>query len=417
MNNVITACGIYKKYSIASVQKYYTLRDAIVAAVKSSIIWRASIAPGDNEYIYALRDVSFTVEEGDRVGIIGRNGAGKSTLLKVLSRITYPNAGEVRIKGRIGSLLEVGTGFNAELTGRENIYLNGSILGMKRAEISRKFEEIVEFSGINAFLDTPVKKYSSGMYMRLAFAVAAHLDTEILLIDEVLAVGDAEFQKRCLTKMNGLSESGRTILFVSHNMNAVQRLCNKVIMMSRGGISEYSQDVHGIIKRYVGSACCRNEDYKSETLTKGNKYYQHINLRVTDSELCDVEMPCSCNKELYVLIECYIEENDPSLTFGYALYTEEGQLLYWSYQTDTEVGMWPKMSLGRNRVKSKLPYKILNEGVYRIEVIASLHAREWIIKPGEGQSFYIELCGGLSDSPLVNAKPGILAIMAKWENV
>jgi lipopolysaccharide transport system ATP-binding protein len=181
-----------------------------------------------------LKDINFEIKEGDRVGIVGRNGAGKSTLLKVLSRITEPTDGRIHIRGRIASLLEVGTGFHPELTGRENIFLNGAILGMGRAEIRRKFDEIVEFSGVEKFLDTPVKRYSSGMYVRLAFAVAAHLESEIMVIDEVLAVGDAEFQKKCLGKMEDVSKSGRTILFVSHNMGAVETLCNKGIFINKG---------------------------------------------------------------------------------------------------------------------------------------------------------------------------------------
>ncbi len=184
--------------------------------------------------ILALDDVSFTVQQGEALGIIGKNGAGKSTLLKILSRVTAPTSGVVKVKGRIGSLLEVGTGFHPELTGRENVYLNGAILGMKRAEVDRKFDEIVAFSGVEKFIDTPVKRYSSGMYVRLAFAVAAHLDPEILVVDEVLAVGDAEFQKKCLGKMSGLAGEGRTVLFVSHNMQAIQNLCNRTIVFSEG---------------------------------------------------------------------------------------------------------------------------------------------------------------------------------------
>ena len=188
--------------------------------------------------ILALDDVSFTVEKGEALGIIGRNGAGKSTLLKILSRVTAPTNGKVKVKGRIGSLLEVGTGFHPELTGRENIYLNGAILGMKKAEVARKFDEIVDFSGVEKFIDTPVKRYSSGMYVRLAFAVAAHLDPDILIVDEVLAVGDAEFQKKCLGKMGDVAGEGRTVLFVSHNMVAIQNLCKRAIWMNNGEIQE-----------------------------------------------------------------------------------------------------------------------------------------------------------------------------------
>src|SRR5262249_43592020 len=197
---------------------------------------RQLVAGDEVEEFWALKDVSFEVKRGEVVGIIGRNGAGKSTLLKVLSRVTEPSTGRVTIKGRVASLLEVGTGFHQELTGRENIYLNGAILGMTRAEIRRKFDEIVAFAEVEKFLDTPVKRYSSGMYVRLAFAVAAHLDPEILIVDEVLAVGDAEFQRKCLGKMGEVARGGRTVLFVSHNLPAVTNLCNDLITLAHGNI-------------------------------------------------------------------------------------------------------------------------------------------------------------------------------------
>jgi lipopolysaccharide transport system ATP-binding protein len=196
---------------------------------------RASV--GESDYIYALRDINFTVKEGEAVGIIGRNGAGKSTLLKILSQVTQPTSGRIRVKGRIASLLEVGTGFHPELTGKENIFLNGAILGMRKKEIASKLDEIIAFSGVARYIDTPVKRYSSGMYVRLAFAVAAHLESEILIVDEVLAVGDAEFQKKCLGKMGEVSKGqGRTVLFVSHNMQAIKTLCNRAIYMQQGQI-------------------------------------------------------------------------------------------------------------------------------------------------------------------------------------
>jgi lipopolysaccharide transport system ATP-binding protein len=209
--------------------------------------------PSANEDFWALRDVSFEIKQGEVVGIIGRNGAGKSTLLKILSRITEPTKGRVRIKGRVASLLEVGTGFHPELTGRENIYLNGAILGMSRAEIKKKFDEIVAFAEVEKFLDTPVKRYSSGMYVRLAFAVAAHLEPEILIVDEVLAVGDAEFQKKCLGKMQEVSKGGRTVLFVSHNMAAVQSLCDKAFYLQRGRVKAIGA-VDPLVNQYLTDA-------------------------------------------------------------------------------------------------------------------------------------------------------------------
>ena len=197
---------------------------------------------GDDE-MWALRGVSFEVKQGEILGIIGRNGAGKSTLLKILSRVTAPTSGELRVKGRIASLLEVGTGFHPELTGRENIFLNGAILGMTKAEIRKKFDEIVDFAGVERFMDTPVKRYSSGMYVRLAFAVAAHLEPEILIVDEVLAVGDAEFQKKCLGKMGDVAQEGRTVLFVSHNMNAVKSLCGRALLLANGLLSSMGRSI------------------------------------------------------------------------------------------------------------------------------------------------------------------------------
>lgn len=214
---------------------------------------------GGSDYVWSLKDINFEIEQGDAVGIIGRNGAGKSTLLKLLSKVTKPTTGKIYTNGRIASLLEVGTGFHPEMTGRENIFLNGAILGMTRKEIKRKFDEIVDFSGVEKYIDTPVKRYSSGMYIRLAFAVAAHLESEILIVDEVLAVGDAEFQKKCLGKMGDVSKGeGRTVLFVSHNMNAVKDLCNNSILLSKGSISKIG-DTGSVIEEYINSYQSQNE--------------------------------------------------------------------------------------------------------------------------------------------------------------
>jgi len=236
---VIQVENVGKKYLLQHQQqgrRYKALRDVIAEKAKSLFHNRKSETARRQsvEEFWALKDVSFEVKQGEAVGIIGRNGAGKSTLLKVLSRITEPTTGRVRLRGRVASLLEVGTGFHPELTGRENIFLNGAILGMARAEITKKFDEIVAFAEVEKFLDTPVKHYSSGMYMRLAFAVAAHLEPEILVVDEVLAVGDAEFQKKCLGKMEDVSKTGRTVLFVSHNMDAIIRLCSHAILLQKG---------------------------------------------------------------------------------------------------------------------------------------------------------------------------------------
>ncbi|BAZ03872.1 ABC transporter ATP-binding protein [Calothrix sp. NIES-3974] len=259
-NNIIRVENLSKKYILNHQQdvksKYKSFREVITNQAKSLANKLSSTrneSKGTLEEFWALKDISFDIQQGERVGIVGRNGAGKSTLLKLLSRITEPTNGRISIKGRVASLLEVGTGFHPELTGRENIFLNGAILGMSKAEIKRKFDEIVDFAEVEKFLDTPVKRYSSGMYVRLAFSVAAHLEPEILIVDEVLAVGDAQFQKKCLGKMQDVSQDeGRTVLFVSHNMDAIQRLCSQCIMLEKGRfITQGNTD--SIVLRYLST--------------------------------------------------------------------------------------------------------------------------------------------------------------------
>ena len=292
MSVVIKVENLSKSYNIIhhGNSRYVALRDVITEKVKGTFNSAKNIVGNkpvskiqSKEEFWALSDVSFDVMKGERIGIIGRNGAGKSTLLKVISRITEPTGGRISIKGRVASLLEVGTGFHPELTGRENIYLNGAILGMHRAEIKSKFDEIVDFSGVEKFLDTPVKRYSSGMYVRLAFAVAAHMEPEILIIDEVLAVGDAEFQKKCLGKMQDVSmEGGRTVIFVSHNMAAIESLCQKVIILNEGrqiftgptkeGISTYLDNTSAISKVSIS-------DRKDRT---GNGKVRFVDFRILD---------------------------------------------------------------------------------------------------------------------------------------
>ncbi len=253
----VEAVGLGKKYRIGGIiDRHRTLRDSVGSLLRRQARTLRTLGNGarrsskTDNVIWALRDVSFTVRRGEVLGVIGRNGAGKSTLLKVLTRISTPDEGYVRIRGRVGALLEVGTGFHLELTGRENIYLSGAVLGMRREEIDRKFDEIVEFAGVERFIDTPVKRYSSGMYLRLGFSVAAHLDPEILLVDEVLAVGDAEFQKKCLGKMGDVAGQGRTVLFVSHNMDAVRQLCHSALWLERGHLQHIGPTAE-VIQAYL----------------------------------------------------------------------------------------------------------------------------------------------------------------------
>ena len=249
--------NISKQYRLGSQERYKALRDVIANAVAAP--FRRPTAATEDAHIWALDDVSFEIKRGQVVGIIGHNGSGKSTLLKILSRITKPTRGSAEIDGRVGALLEVGTGFHAELTGRENIYLNGAILGMRKAEIDRKFDEIVAFAEVEKFVDTPVKRYSSGMYVRLAFGVAAHLETEVLLVDEVLAVGDAQFQRKCFEKINEIGKHGRTILFVSHNMASIRSICEEAIVLDRGRMV-VKGEVNEAVDRYLARAGSEEEE-------------------------------------------------------------------------------------------------------------------------------------------------------------
>src|SRR5918995_3835431 len=246
-NNAIEVERLSKRYRLGEDRPGRSLREALTSSARR-VTGRAE--PRSREQLWALRDIDLDVAEGESIGVIGRNGAGKSTLLKILSRITEPTAGVARMRGRVAALLEVGTGFHPELTGRENVYLNGAILGMTRRDISRRFEDIVTFAGVERFIETPVKRYSSGMYLRLAFAVAAHLEPDILVVDEVLAVGDAEFQSKCLGKMGNVAETGRTVLFVSHNMLAVEDLCDRVIWLKDGRIADEGQP-KDIVSNYL----------------------------------------------------------------------------------------------------------------------------------------------------------------------
>ncbi len=285
---------------------------------------------GNSEYVWSLRDINFEINQGDAVGIIGRNGAGKSTLLKLLSKVTKPTTGKIYTNGRIASLLEVGTGFHPEMTGRENVYLNGAILGMTRKEITRKFDEIVDFSGVERYIDTPVKRYSSGMYVRLAFAVAANLESEILIVDEVLAVGDAEFQKKCLGKMSDVSQGeGRTVLFVSHNMNAVKDLCNTSIMLSKGIISKVG-DTDSIIEEYINSY-----QILSEKKVTGNRDVEILNFTVLNQKK-NQEMAFFMDDEIYLSFSIKFNSNQHNLDLGINIRSIQGE--FFSHITNLDEG-------------------------------------------------------------------------------
>lgn len=332
LDTVIRVNNLGKKYIIGhqKQERYTALRDVLTNGAVSlkSKVFKPFVKLSDPtvEEFWALKDVSFEIKQGDRVGIIGRNGAGKSTLLKILSRITEPTNGRICVKGRVASLLEVGTGFHPELTGRENIYLNGAILGMSKAEIKRKFDEIVAFAEVEKFLDTPVKRYSSGMYVRLAFAVAAHLEPEILIVDEVLAVGDAQFQKKCLGKMDDVAtREGRTVLFVSHNMGAIIQLCKKTILLENGVLRTFSETSDSISTYLKVNKNNENFNLKSfdGTLKKNIKFEQiQINNYSKHEEI--VVSPLS---KIFIRIKGECKEDIPNFRITFSIFKAEIRML------------------------------------------------------------------------------------------
>jgi len=316
---------------------YRTLRETITYIVASPIRQlRTGAALGKTEEFWALQDIDFEINPGEVIGIIGRNGAGKSTLLKILSRITDPTTGRIELRGRVGSLLEVGTGFHPELTGRENIYLNGSILGMSRREIQQKFDEIVEFSGVEKFLDTPVKRYSSGMRVRLAFAVAAHLEPEILIIDEVLAVGDSEFQKKCLGKMDEVARSGRTVIFVSHNLSAVQSLCSRCLVMDSGRII-LDDDTESCIFYYSKEQQDKSSaSLEERTDRKGTGDARFTSIRICDSDGMEMAaVPMGATIKIEASFKCSRKIVDPQ--FAMVISSSYGQRLFRLNTSDQNV--------------------------------------------------------------------------------
>ena len=358
----IEAQGVSKRYRLGEFQAAYgTLRESLTHAGR--LITRKEHKL-KTQKLWALEDVSFQVEEGEVLGVIGRNGAGKSTLLKVLTRITTPTSGRVEIRGRVGSLLEVGTGFHPELTGRENIYLNGAILGMKRREIQQKLPDMVEFSGVEGFLDTPVKRYSSGMYVRLAFSVAAHLEPEILLVDEVLAVGDAEFQRRCLGRMEDFGATGRTVLFVSHNLQAVAQLCDRAILMEQGrvvrdGTSE--EVVAHYLQTSAGAGSSRTwDDLES---APGDELVRLVSVRIVDRrgdtvDYVDVREPVGIELCFHVL-----EHGEPVLPK--IKLSADGRIAFNAMDVDPR---WHQPSLpGEYVATAWIPGNYLNEGLMSVD--------------------------------------------------
>ncbi|HWA86987.1 MAG TPA: ABC transporter ATP-binding protein [Opitutus sp.] len=421
--------------SVRNVSKKYRLGDIGMTTLRDELqrrwarLRRNDLALGvkkrrthlaDRGDFWALRDVSFDVQQGDVVGLIGRNGAGKSTLLKILSRITEPTQGEVRIRGRVASLLEVGTGFHPELSGRENIFLNGAILGMSKAEIRRKFDEIVDFSEIGKFIDTPVKRYSSGMYVRLAFAVAAHLEPEILIVDEVLAVGDVAFQRKCLGKVKEISHGQhRTVLFVSHNMNAIENICTRAVMLRQGQLVREGDEVRDIVRQYLleHQQAGQSPFWQNDDNSYANDHFRIDRFYLADAGGNVISHSVANDTSVSVVIEGEVLKPDSSLQIGYGLFTGEMDLLYYSTNLDQPEAEWVELPRGPCRLISRIPARLVNEGEHRVGLYLSLYRRRWFSEPGNSSPMLtFEVRGGLSDSPcLVSRRPGFLSPILPWQ--
>ncbi len=359
----VSVRGLCKSYTIAhDDEKHITLAETILSRLKRPL------RKAKTETFWALKDVSFEVKRGEVVGIVGRNGAGKSTLLKVLSRITQPTSGEGEIYGRVGSLLEVGTGFHPELTGRENVFLNGAILGMTKAEIRRQFDAIVDFAGVEQFLDTPVKRYSSGMYVRLAFAVAAHLDSEILVVDEVLAVGDVSFQKRCLDKMESVGNSGRTVLFVSHSMSAIARLCTSAILLHQGML-QFNGRVADATRLYLGDGGRQSAQrlWPDAHLAPGNDICRLRAVRVTNAA-AEISPRVTISDPVYIEVEYdQLKDGLPKpLTASVHLVNEAGITVFASNDFDNLKWYGSARRIGTVRARCEIPAHFLAEGAYTV---------------------------------------------------
>ena len=365
---------------------------------------------GASDIVYSLKDINFEIEQGDAVGIIGRNGAGKSTLLKILSRVTSPTTGNIKIKGRVASLLEVGTGFHPELTGRENIYLNGAILGMRKKEIDRKFDEIVDFSGVERYIDTPVKRYSSGMYVRLAFAVAAHLESEILIVDEVLAVGDAEFQKKCLGKMGEVSKGeGRTILFVSHNIAAVKQLCNKGISLSNGKLIEYG------LSGEVANNYIKNDNNLIN--------FKFINSEPNSTDILSAEIFYFQDQSLYtekdfeLHISYQVEKKIVGSIINF-IFSNEEQVIWQSFDTDTDNDLLNKRDAGLYNTKIIIPAYSLKPGTYNISIGMGIANSDAICQ--YNKALLIDILASSTNYTFVSYREdrvGVVPSFLNWETI
>ena len=372
MKPIIRIENLSKQYRIGTRRAAYdTLRERLAGAARAPLtLLQRRQRGGRGETIWALRGVGFNVRPGEVCGIIGSNGAGKSTLLKILSRITEPTTGRAELYGRVGSLLEVGTGFHPDLTGRENVYLNGAVLGMKRAEIARKFDEIVAFSEIEKFIETPVKFYSSGMYMRLAFAVAAHLESEILVVDEVLAVGDASFQKKCIGKMGGVAEQGRTVLFVSHNLTAMQGLCNRIIWLREGRVVEDGAPGRVVSDYLENSFSSLTEQVWDDIATApGNEAVRLRSARVRPEGGAPSD-PITIKTPFVIEFDYWNLQPGAVLNLSLAVTNQEGVMVFSSGPTREPVWHGRPFPVGLFRSRCHVPGDLLNDGAHHIRLLA-----------------------------------------------
>lgn len=407
-----------KRYLLGQRESYKTLRDVIASTAKAPILKLArgfGRNNGGNEFFWALKDISFDITEGEVVGIIGRNGSGKSTLLKILSRITSPTEGYAEIHGRVGSLLEVGTGFHPELTGRENIYLNGSILGMKKREIDDKFDEIVKFSEIEKFLDTPVKRYSSGMYVRLAFSVASHLEPEILMIDEVLAVGDANFQKKCLGKMGDVAKQGRTVLFVSHSMPAILNLCTKGILLDNGKVKA-SGAIMDVVDIYLGENIGLNGEV---TFSKDRNGSRKTNLMFTALRvLGDSGNPTSyvdIAKGFTLEIEYDVFKPISKAQVAFELWNSLGVCVLCSTDFDESPESLRNIKpAGHYKASCYIPTEYLRPGLYWIDIASSVPGVEMLDEIRNALSFEVLNTGNI-EFKLSQVRRGVIAPILSWD--
>ena len=403
MATAISVKNIGKQYKIGAAEtkfRYNMLRDVIVDTVAAPVrLAKAMIGKSDRRlnqnYVWALKDVSFDLEEGKVLGIVGRNGAGKSTLLKILSRVTDPTTGSVTVRGRVGSLLEVGTGFHPELTGRENIYMNGAILGMKRSEIESKFDEIVDFSEVSQFIDTPVKRYSSGMYLRLAFAVAAHLEPEILVVDEVLAVGDAEFQKKCLGKMGDVAQQGRTVLFVSHNMSAILRLTQEAVVLNKGQLIMRGPTQEAV-DYYLssGQSQAGERTWDADEVPATSAPFMPISLKVKERSGKIVDTIRS-TETVTVEFEYKLSSPVTGLRVGLYISTMRGEYVFTSFDTDTPelYEKFDSRNAGHYISRAELPADIFNEGRYMVGVNASSFGVRRYFMDENALAFNVDISG------------------------